>query len=227
MKQKFLIPTYYAPTSVYKWWRIARACRIADITCIINPNSGPGSSVDPLWTNRIRRLRNAGAKLIGYVATGYGVRDPDMVLQDIENWYDFYPDIQGIFFDEVQPAPSTAQLTFYTSYVDAVRVIDADSFVVGNPGINTVEPYISTVGFDTIVIYEDVGKHYTENEQSGWNFNYRADRFADMVYECNRMAEAFYYSTRFRHARYMFITSIGRQNPWIEPPFYFERMVNL
>jgi len=39
---------------------------------IINPNSGPGSSVDQAYVSQTARSKAAGITIVGYVSTNYG-----------------------------------------------------------------------------------------------------------------------------------------------------------
>ncbi|MEM3420397.1 MAG: spherulation-specific family 4 protein, partial [Nitrososphaerota archaeon] len=68
---------------------------------IINPNSGLGDSEDSKYTEFIRMVISAGGYPIGYIPTGYGNRSISDIKSDIDKWKQLYPDVHGIFFDEV------------------------------------------------------------------------------------------------------------------------------
>ena len=75
---------------------------------IFNPASGPGATRDPNYVTEnkdgmngpLLELKNAGAKIYGYVATTYAVRSIDLVKADIDLYVDtLYPTlIDGFFF---------------------------------------------------------------------------------------------------------------------------------
>ena len=68
------VPSYFYPctgSSSCKWDMMdnnANAVKIA----IINPDSGPGSSVDQNYASQVTRSKTAGISVVGYVHTSYG-----------------------------------------------------------------------------------------------------------------------------------------------------------
>jgi hypothetical protein len=73
---------------------------------IINPNSGPGTSKDTNYANQVTTTEAAGITVVGYVATGYAgtvttSRTLAAAKQDIDTYYNWYPNSGGIFLDEV------------------------------------------------------------------------------------------------------------------------------
>ena len=74
---------------------------------IINPNSGPGTIKDTNYADQVTQTEAKGIIVIGYVSTGYAgttdrTRTLDMVEKDVDTYYSWYPNIDGIFVDEVR-----------------------------------------------------------------------------------------------------------------------------
>ena len=109
IKRRFTIAFYTA--NAHNISRITSHPNV-DFTVVINPDSGPGNTSqypNEAYTSGIQKL-NAyqNVKTIGYVRTGYAIRDPNEVLLDISIYSGWaqHPNksdiaMHGIFFDEV------------------------------------------------------------------------------------------------------------------------------
>ncbi len=96
---------------------------------ILNANNGPGDGTAPNLTRLIAKLHENGSKVLGYVYTKWGCETRDeriliyprsqyptqsygldnwrthfAIQEDIQQWVQFYPDIDGYFFDETPTA---------------------------------------------------------------------------------------------------------------------------
>lgn len=156
-----IIPFYIYPSSIYtntdynNLIELKKKYHDVPLIVVLNPSSGPGSVADGNYTAAIQRLRGAGITVIGYVSTNYTVNSIASVKSDIDDWVTLYPDIQGIFFDEMtNDADDThvdyyAELTVYCHY-------DKNLYpTVGNPGANQLERYFTTLTSDIILIHEN------------------------------------------------------------------------
>src|SRR5947209_6274444 len=83
----------------------------------INPNSGPDTIVHSDFTKGIAALKAVKIIVLGYVSTNYGSESIADVQNEIDRWYEFYPDIDGIFFDEMSSTvgPNNVLLNYYTT----------------------------------------------------------------------------------------------------------------
>jgi hypothetical protein len=123
---------------------------------IINPASGPGKQVDANYAKAIDRVRGAGCVVLGYVTTSYGKRAPAVVRSDIDQWLRVYPQIQGIFFDEMIYEDSEAG----AAYQAALNLYAHDAGcwpTVANPGAETPGRYFAAAAADVIVVHEGNG----------------------------------------------------------------------
>jgi hypothetical protein len=70
------------------------------------------------------RLKDAGIRVFGYVATGTGTVDPDVYGPHIDTWFERHPDLDGMFVDEGPPLdpehPEEVEPTWVIEYYKAV-----------------------------------------------------------------------------------------------------------
>jgi len=83
---------------------------------IVNPHNGPGKQIDPNYVWFIRTIKYVGGLVLGYVHTRYGTRAVKDVLYDIKQWKQLYPDIDGLFVDEVTRSETNRYYTTLTNF---------------------------------------------------------------------------------------------------------------
>ncbi|KAF2808369.1 uncharacterized protein BDZ99DRAFT_390246 [Mytilinidion resinicola] len=170
-KASVLLPLYIYP-SPGAWqplYQTAVQYPGVDFTIIINPNSGPGDGMlpDANYTHGVATLNKLdNVRTIGYVATNWGQKDAQKVLQEVTTYsgwtsQDSSVALDGIFFDETpaQYHPDHAQYLLKVS--EAVR--EADGFgsgcVVHNPGCVPAMQYYTDPSYvtlaDVTVVFED------------------------------------------------------------------------
>jgi hypothetical protein len=151
------VPAYIYPT-LAGWTQYVNGAPTVS-RMIANVSSGPGGSVNSDYTTGIANAKAAGIQVLGYVHTHYadGSIPLATVEADIDSWYSFYPNIDGIFIDEVMgDAPSLAYYTSLFTYIKAVH--PGHNYVELNPGTLPTEAYTSIA--DTICLFE--------NSYTGW-----------------------------------------------------------
>ncbi len=158
-KSGIIIPLYSYPTS--SGWAILEEYILTykvPTFIIVNPNSGVGGSIDANYTAGIASLKEAGAFILGYVATNYGVRSPSAVEIEMDTWRNYYSEVDGIFMDEVSWVENEILDTsnfgdLYSGYTAYAKSIGFD-YVVGNPGTACTD-YMFWKGFaDTLIVAE-------------------------------------------------------------------------
>jgi len=163
-----IIPMYIYPSDIWTntdydgVYELARSNKSVPIIMIVNPEDGAGSEVDGNYTYAIKKAISAGITPIGYVPTDYG--NNSNAISEIDNWLNKYPDIQGIFYDEVQYDNSEAE--YYTELVNWAKT-NGLMINVGNPG----SP--SNIGlydyFDIVIEWETDAGYPSESEmKSNW-----------------------------------------------------------
>ena len=132
-EQRQLVPAYFHP-----WdgsWALmcdAMTAHGSAHVAVMNPNSGPGTTVDQHYGEAVAFCQRQGQKVIGYVHTSYGRRTLTAVKNDINRYYSFYPAIDGIFLDEMSNDRTTER--YYQKLYRYVKSKSARNLVVGNPG---------------------------------------------------------------------------------------------
>jgi len=139
-------------------WAAAIAARAAHpnvpITFVINPNNGPGSSKQASYVAGIAALKAAGITVLGYDDLGQNTpRGVAAVKADVDAYHIWYPNIDGIFFDDMNNGWSYPPATY--SSLDAYVKSLGMTFTMGNPGTGIPLTYVGT--FDSLVVYESGG----------------------------------------------------------------------
>lgn len=222
--QKLLIPGYFYPslwTSGTEWEVLAGLGHEGIV--ILNPNSGPDSSVNSDYVTAVAMARAAGFKVIGYVHTLYGARSASVVKAEVDLYQSFY-DIDGIFFDET--SYSAADLAYYTDISDYVYSIRSNYLVALNPGSVPDEGYMNVA--DIIVSFEQSFEYYNTSYSAPSYVNkYPASKFAHLVHSTPTASWKTALDLSFeRNAGYVFITDDIMPNPWDTLPPYIRAQTN-
>ncbi|MEU9039436.1 spherulation-specific family 4 protein [Streptomyces sp. NPDC048352] len=229
------------------------ATRPAASVVVLNPGNGDAPFDGP-WRARADALR-AGTtatgertKVLGYVHTDHGNRDPAAVRASVDNYLkpsgegDGRLHVDGIFFDVVSrdcgPANATrdhyAALRRYVQDTLHAADPDADDLVVNNPGTAIADCYLEPGHrtADVFVTYEDTYAAYTSGGWQGNVFDARGGyrpgteldptgtAFWHLVHEVpDTTAMRTTLRTAFgRGAGYAFATSAAMPNPWNTAP---------
>lgn len=178
---RMLVPAYFDPPS--RTW--TKALSAPDPTIlIVNPDNGPGSSVEPAYKRLITRARASGHDLIGYVYTRYGARPISTVERDIARWASFYG-VHDIFFDEV--AQSAGQLSHYRALTTYARA-HGSRITVLNPGTVPARGYFKLGAI--VVTFEDTYAAYQHAQFPAWLHQEPASDQANIVYAVPDAADA-------------------------------------
>lgn len=181
MTAKILVPAYFYPnpSGDNYWGKLANMANDGQsVTAILNPNSGPSTSVDANYTNAVNTLVAAGGKVVGYVASTYGARDIAEVKADIQAYLTQYPSVTGFFIDEMSNLPE--KVAYYQELHDYIKGLSASYTIIGNPGLSTLEVYVATA--DVLVTFEGSAASYQAFTPDAWTAGYSADHFAHLVY---------------------------------------------
>jgi len=165
-----ILPLYVYPSDIFNnttWgsvFDLARTNKEVPMIIIMNPGNGAGSVVDGNWTVAIQKSKGVGIRPVGYVSTQWGGRDIALVKADIDNWISLYPDIEGIFYDEMNYDATT--LDYYREVVEYAN--NKGLYItVGNPGGDVIKDYFDF--FSIIIEWEtDSGWPSAEVMQGNW-----------------------------------------------------------
>jgi hypothetical protein len=175
------VPAYFDPIdNAQDWSALIEAGKRISIIAIINPNSGPGDAPQQSYKDAIARAQSAGITVIGYVSTDEGNRPPDKVRNDIDKWTSFYPKINGIFFDE--QATGDDKVAVYSAFFAYARKRIKKATIIGNPGTEPSERYLSEAKADIECIFESWGDMFDQFSPPSWPSKYQPQRFAVLLH---------------------------------------------
>ncbi|MEQ1742315.1 MAG: spherulation-specific family 4 protein [Candidatus Nitrotoga sp.] len=220
-----LLPAYFYPSSDSNqsfWDEMTAAAGQVSITAIMNPDSGPGLSVNSDYTTAVDAFRAAGGKVVGYAHTSYGARSQADVLSAVASYSSFY-NIDGIFLDEM--SNTSGDLAYYQSLYNSIKSTNPGYRIFGNPGTNTLESYLTAA--DVLVTFENQ-TGYDAFTPDTWTSNYTADHFAHLLYnvtdETAMLANVALAADR--NVGYLYITDDTLPNPWDTLPHYWDAEVS-
>ena len=214
------MPLYTAPSDPS--WNTVIAAKAAHpsvgVIAVVNPASGPGAAVDPGYASGIARLSAAGIKVVGYVATGYAVRNAPVVKADIDRWKAFYPgQISGIFFDE--QSNRAGDVPYYRDLSQYAKARGM-SFTIGNPGTDSAPEYVGAL--DTMLIYESAGLP-SVTQLGGWHASHAPSNFGVIPHAAS--FDATFVRNARQYVRYIYVQNDTLPNPWDSVPGFFSDLL--
>ncbi len=191
LSQQLAVPAYINPTADPGAWSQLALSQTGTLGLVVaNVENGPDSQAEPAWASAIAQVHAAGARVLGYVDTGYlgsatsahpdgqstraGLTGVNAWLPqaeaDVNKWYQFYgADLGGIFFDEGTDTcgPTANSNEYATEYQDLttyVKQAHPGALTVLNPGTAVPQCYQSSA--DVLVTFEGSYGDYTGNPVS-------------------------------------------------------------
>ncbi|HKX72458.1 MAG TPA: spherulation-specific family 4 protein [Candidatus Saccharimonadales bacterium] len=224
--QSIAFPMYEYP-GVNTLWQDVNGAGSQVPFLIVNPGSGPGTSVDPTYTSYINGNTTAGQRSIGYVHTNYHARPIADVLEDIDTFSSFYPGISGNFLDLIKSG--TPDDTCYVATLhNYIKSRHPNYLVVMNPGVNvpaTFEPY-SDIFMNAENFYSAYAS-WTPNTDGFENNSSYANRFWHAIHTVSsgQMAAALAL-TRTNNAGWVLLTNATMPNPYNVTPSYWSTFLS-
>jgi hypothetical protein len=220
--QRLLIPAYFYPSGS-QWEEMCDALEsLAAAVIIMNPGSGPGTAVDANYRSAIGICHSKGQTVIGYVFTAYRRRSLSAVKADIDRFFRLYPEIDGIFIDQISTEDAPAIKTYYRKLYTHVKARSPDALVVGNPGAAAPTPWQADdpVVADVLVIFEGPAEHYGKWEPPAWVSSRPAGAFAHLVHTSANPAQTISVcaASQQKNAGWIYVTQGVMDNPWDVPP---------
>jgi len=217
MATGLMIPLYIYPGQDWDALiSVKKAYPNVPVIAIINPNSGPGASQDSAYVAKIAQLIAAGITIIGYDHTSYGARDINAVKKDMDLYSSFYPNLQGIFFDEMVSA--TGKESYYSELTSYARSKNF-KLTVGNPGVNLNSSYLGTENI--FVVYENNG--YADLAKSTWLTN-DPSQLAVMSINVDKLDQK-WVAQACQKVGWVFVTEAKLPNPYDKLPAYLTNLM--
>ena len=205
------------------------------VLAIVNPSSGPGESSDPNYKRFIKRLNNHNITIIGYLATSEANKTVANVRTELLKWFNLYPEIKGIFFDEVPEFTDSNKAQHIAYYNQLYRMVKSESrrvlkrflTVTINTGVTNEILYplsiyehsgdITNVCFDQILdhensIYPNIYSIENDNDLASIRHFNRGARIA-IVHSQNTYNETMV-KKMMKYWSWLFITKDVMNNPF-------------
>jgi spherulation-specific family 4 protein len=220
-----LVPAYFDPSSGL-WSGLNFAASRVPLIAIMNPNNGPGLTQNASYVSALSSLHAAGGRVIGYVYSSYATRATNTVKADIDLYFSFYA-VDGIFVDEMTNDADTNHLNYYATLYQYIQTKGTNLLVAGNPGINTLETYLTRPTADLLVTFES-NSGYTTLTVDGWVTNHLARQFSHLPYNVPDAGTMTNYVNlaASRNAGWIYVTDDILPNPWDTLPSYWTNEVN-
>lgn len=203
-----LIPAYFYPLEE-EFQKLLYIKNSFKQIIILNVEDGPSFSFDENYEQAIKKLINIDKIPIGYVYTSYGERDVEIVKRDIDLWFKFYPNLKGIFLDEVNDTEETKD--YYKTLYEYIK-FKFNGLVVLNPGTNFAKELINYC--DYAVIFEDSLDKLPKFEIEDELF-YHIKKLVILVYGVNNENFISVFSNIIsKGIKNFYITNDDLPNPW-------------
>lgn len=143
------LPLYSYPTT-YKeeYENLYQIQTEKQILVILNPSNGAGEKKDQNFVDVITKLKQKGYSVFGYIYSNNALRDINQVKHNIDNYNQFYPDLDGFFIDEVNN-----NLSSYDYYREIYHYAKSyNKQIILNPGTTVPQEFYDIADF--IVVFE-------------------------------------------------------------------------
>jgi hypothetical protein len=236
-KKGIIIPLYLYPTDIYTntvfndLIALIKLYHDVPVYVVFNPANGPGLVTDGNYTAAIQRLQGAGAITMGYVSTDYGAVALGTIIQDIQAWKTYYPDIDGIFVDEMTNAFTVGNINLYKSVYNFCQT-QGFFYVISNPGSQPAPEYFQNLVADNILIHENsvlpieanlLGDF--DNGNADYPTNQRGVLIHSLASQTNAQIRA-QLEMIMKYVRLIYITDDGGDgNAWDSVSAYMEMML--
>jgi Spherulation-specific family 4 len=209
-----LIPAYVPPDGIA---RIAER-PVRNRIVVFNPDSGPGAVLGPAYRSAVAAEQRTGTRVLGYVHTGWGAREPAAVRADVVRYRSWYA-VDGIFFDETAHDP--ARLPYFAALARDTRA-DGAGIVAFNPGTVPAREYVDLA--DIVVTFEGPAAAYDAAMRSmpKWTRDVPRRKIAHLLYDATG-AQALHAVTE-GSAGYVYATSASLPDPWSTLPPYLDEL---
>ncbi len=231
-----LVPMYIYPENIHtnadynRLIELKRRYETVPVWVIVNVDSGPGQQVDANYVKAIDRLHGAGCVTLAYVATRYGQRTAAEVTAELARWHQFYPRVQGVFFDEMlsdDSEPAVQKQMHLRSAAEELGFWPS----VANPGTDTPGRYFEAAAANVIVVHEGAEwpkEARLHGDYFGGYADYPPATRAVLVHSMHQLDLDQVRILR-KYVRWIYIThdlyrSGTEDNPWDSLPTYLEQL---
>lgn len=127
-----IVPLFVSPQqNEASWVQVAGTARRyprIHVVAAVDVNSGPGLGPDPAIREGVRMLKNNAVTVLAYIHTGMERFSADEVKQDMINWKQWYPEIDGFYLDGVPR--EDGNVSYFNEIVNYAKNYLGANFVV-------------------------------------------------------------------------------------------------
>ena len=201
------------------WNQLAQAAPKIPLRVVVNVANGPGTQIDLQYQAVVALLADSGAQLLGYIHTSYGTRPIDTIRQHAQRWKTFYPQIQGIFLDEV--STQAVHVPYYDSVVRMLRQAGWQPIVL-NCGIFPPDTLVHMA--DGVIFFEQDG---TTWQRYGPPVNHWGSKGIAIVHTISWTALRTFGSEiqQGKFGSWLYFTDDTMPNPYDRLPSYWDSLV--
>lgn len=227
--RRILIPFYIYPNhwdDSYLWRKFSDSTKQTEIWVTINPDNGPGNSVNPDYDIGLSDINFNWIKIFCYIPTDYRKREINKVKEDIERYLKFYKkyNLYGIFFDEVNY--SSKSILYYKEICNYAK-IRGFKWIILNPGTSIDEEFLKEKVGDTIVIFEGSFNSFLKHKFPKYIGKYSKKRFAILVYDVKSLEDVRLVIDKSDKIGFIYCTDDCEPNPWDTLPSYWNYLIEL
>jgi hypothetical protein len=188
----------------------------------MNPASGPGAIVDPVYRAVLDYAGSKRQTVVGYVDTDYRKRKLSLVKAEVEQFFALYPGVGGIFLDQVSNEPGRSVKTYYRKLYRSIKDARPEALVIGNPGVPALTAWqVRGRGIaDVLCVFERPAARYADWTPPEWVASHASSLFAQLVYGTTGAVETetVCSATQEKNAGWIYVTQGVMPNPWAAPP---------
>ncbi len=209
------VPAYQYPSKGSMWSGLTQLDEGSLV--VVNPASGPGTSVDPQYEDAIEPLRAKGVRLFGYVDSNYGKHSADHIVAQAREWITLYHPT-GIFVD--QTSVDAKAVPYITEIANRLHALGLQ--VTINPGQPEIDHRLLDK-VDHIINFEGPLSTYRTTKFPDWVHNAPDGLLWHLVYDVESEADMADVIQRARDdgASAVFVTDGRMPNPWDTLPSYW------
>ncbi|MEO0514189.1 MAG: spherulation-specific family 4 protein [Planctomycetota bacterium] len=232
-----MVPAYIFPggtTNLAAYDDLVDAASRIPLTVILNPASGPGTSVEPAYNSIISDIQNAGGQVIGYIPTTFGNRSVVDIVTDAQSYNSFYGNgsFDGFFLDEM--SNDAADLSLHQNIYTSLKLIDPSFSIFANPGTEVPEAFFSLTQptADTIVVFENFASQYPTNDPPSYYDNLDASQLAQIIHTVPTTGDIGATVTSIvdqavsENTGWLYVTDDILPNPFDTLPGFFDSLVD-
>lgn len=164
-----MVPAYFYPTTSGGVCTDSKFVELASygscVIAIVNPNNGPGSTLNTDYDICLNYISSHRNRVFGYIYSGYGSRALDDIQADIDTWNNLYGNyLSGIFVDETVTFWQLDETNenLYDNIFAYIKTKNVNWEIIINPGSVSPVEFFDGVNIDVdyAVMFENTYEAY-------------------------------------------------------------------